>query len=868
MKNHFNRLSDLLARGVGYVFPPRQAVANFFPGLIRGSIWALVATAILSSLIFIGFVASESAFGIEEVFQLVVLAVTMSWADSPNFLVSQSTQGLESVLFEISARPTLLVVLISFIAFLAGSRFAKSEGASPVAARLYSVGLGAGFAASLLGLALAASATPFSTRLATVLNIGSDVRIALPDALDLTTAFLIIALPTWFGAWRHYSKELSTSHNPQKWLTSMVVNFTIYYAIAVTFLVVGFSIFQWIEPDFQLAIPDAEPMELTKEMILGIAIALLVILLFLPTLLVAFASLVAGYSWGPSFDGQTGEFVSNGLSMITNSLSGFGIAVDSNWLLSVWNANLIGWPAFAASIVVVGFLAAVAGANATATTGYRVIGDLTGLKLLIKFTLIAFAIQALTSFKYASEFTTISANADQESETVRQWLVFGISNASLILISIVIFSAASLAGRFQQELFTGAMPRFAKLARPRVEVGQRDFVQRLLGALVSVTVLASFLIPIGVAGAERVIANLDTPAKNGESLASLVQGGDIAALKKAFNSAKVADLNWLPTSSLEVALPGDAAELTVVTTNDLNKPWQVGNTDANVKLTWTEGDKKVVYSFSLASEVKQHLSQIDYVVFSNESAPVSLILKVGEALKIAKMTDISVNGEVVKQGQYSALPGSYVLETKGYKLVAAETVSVNTNNSSEMTYTLGEKLSLPAGAADTLKKAVEKESETCAKIDEKGKSECFSRATVIGAGKVVSGDEAANYFEATSSKFKLESAKCEDGGKDTLITATSMNRKTECTYTVSFEQVFYDYKIRKVPTYRTEYYYYLCGWFICTGSQQIKTGERDEKVRGDELGRVSYNSAVKVNVIVSGKLDENDKFQVTNSRTE
>lgn len=867
MKNHFNRLSDLLARGVGYVFPPRQAVTSFFPGVVRGSIWVLVATAVIAFLTFLGFLFSQLTFGIEEVFQVVVLAVTLSWADSPNFLVSQSSLGLEDLLFEISARPTLLVLLIAVIGYLAGRRFARSEGSSPVAARLYSVGLGVGFSASLFALALAASAAPFSSRLVNLLGISSDVRIALPDAVDLVTAFLVVALPTWFGAWRIYSKELSSQHNPQKWLISMVSNFTVYYLLVLALLIVGFSIFQWIEPDFQPAIPEAAPVELTKDSLVAIGLVLLVILLFLPTLLVAFASIVAGYSWSPSFDGQTGELVSSGLSMITNTLSGFGLSVDNDFLLSIWNANLLAWPAFAASVVVVAFLAAVAGANATASTNYRVMGDLAGLKLMAKFTLLALSIQSLTSFKYATEYTSSNVPAGQDPEVIRQWLVFGISNASLILISIVIFSAASLAGRFQQELFTGALPRIAKLSRPSISVGERGLPQRLLGTFVSTAIVASFLFPIGIAGTERTIASLDTPGKNGEALAKLVQDADIASLKEAFNSAKVADLKWLPTASMEVALPTDAAELTVTTTNDLEKPWQVGNTDANVELTWTEGDKKVVYGFSLDSAVKQHLSQIDYVVFTNEAAPVRLILKIGDALKSAKMTDISVNGEVVKSGEYAALPGSYLLETKGYKLVAGETVSVNTNNASEMSFTLGEKLALPAGAADTLKKAVEKESATCEALDEKGKSECFSRATVIGAGKLSSGDEVSSYFEAASSKFKLESSKCEDGGKDTLVSATAMNRQAECTYTITFEQVFYDFKIKKVPTYRTEFYYYLCGWFICTGSRQIKTGERDEKVRGDELGRATYTSAVKINVIVSAKLEENDEFKVTNART-
>lgn len=867
MKNHFNRLSDLLARGVGYVFPPRQALPSFFPGVVRGSVWVLIATAVVSSLTFLGFLLSQLTFGIEEVFQVVVLAVTLSWADSPNFLVSQTSLGLEDLLFEIAARPTLLVVLIAFIGYLAGRRFARSEGASPVAARLYSVGLGVGFSGSLFALALAASAAPFSSRLVNLLGVSSDVRISLPDTADLVTAFLIVALPTWFGAWRIYSKELSSQYNPQKWLISMVSNFAMYYLIVITLLIVGFSVFQWIEPDFKPAVPESAPVELTKEAIIAIGLALLVILLFLPTILVAFASIVAGYSWSASYDGQTGELVSSGMSLVSNTLSGLGVSLDNNFLLSIWNANLIAWPAFAASVVVIGFIAAVAGANATSATGYKVVGDLAGLKLIAKFTLLAFAIQSLTNFKYATEYSSTAASG-QDPEVVRQWLVFGISNASLILVSIVIFSAASLAGRFQQELFTGSLPRIAKLSRPSITVGERNIAQRLLGALVTVAVAASLFIPIGIAGTERAIASIDTPAKNGETLASKVQGGDIAALKKAFNSAKDESLNWLPTSSMEVALPGEAAELTIVTTNDLKKPWQVGNTDANVKLTWTEGDKKIVYGFSLKSEVKQHLSQIDYVVFANETAPVSLVLKVGGALKSAKLTDISVNGENVKAGEYAALPGSYLLETKGYKLVAAESVEVNTNNAKEMSFTLGEKLALPDGASDVLKKAVEKEAATCSTLDDKGNSECFSRATIVGGGKVSGGEEVSSYFEAASTKLKLESTKCEDGGKDTLVTATSMTRSTECTYTATFEKIFYDFKIKKVPTYRTDYYYYFCGWFICTGSRQVKTGERDEKVRGEELGRAAYTSEVKINVIVSAKLEDNNEFKVTNARTE
>jgi hypothetical protein len=302
-------------------------------------------------------------------------------------------------------------------------------------------------------------------------------------------------------------------------------------------------------------------------------------------------------------------------------------------------------------------------------------------------------------------------------------------------------------------------------------------------------------------------------------------------------------------------------------TNDLDKPWEVGNTDANLKLTWLQGEDKVVYSFSLKSEIKQHLGQIDYVVYENETAPVSLYLKVGTALKQAKMTDISVNGEVVKEGQYSALPGTYLLETKGFKLVAPETVTLNTTKSA-VEVTLGEKLALPAGASEKLQASVEKESASCEKLTERGNSECFTRAAIASAGKLTSGDELAQYFEVAESKYRLDSAECQAEGKDTLLNATTMTRKVDCTYTVTFNRVFYDYTIKKVPTFRTEYYLYWCGWNICSGTRQIRSGERDEKVRGDELGRGTYTSKVTVSVAATGRLDDKNVFSVTNTRVE
>lgn len=866
MKNHFDRLSDFLARGVGYVFPPRQAVAAFYPGIVRGAIWALIATAIFATISFIGFVATGAAFGIEAMFQLVVLAISLTWADSPNFL-SQTGSGLDSALFELSIRPTLLVVLIAWLAYLAGKRFANSEGASPVSSRLFAVGMGAGFAAALMALTYAASSAPISSDVLGFANLAADIRFALPDLADLTTAFLVVALPTWFGAWRQYAKTAAGQFGAQKWLAALISNFTVYYAVTVTLLVVGLTVFQLIEPDFKPAVAPADPVKLTQEMIVGIAIVILVILLFLPTLLVAFGSLIAGYSWGPSYDGQTGQLVSSSLDFVSNSLGSFGINVGNDWLLSLWSTNLIAWPAFAVSIIVVGFLAAVAGSNATVATGYRVNADFTGLKVLVKFTLIAFAIQSLTNFKFASEFNAATTASGEEPEAVRQWFVFGISNASLILVSLVIFSAATLAGRFQAELFSGAMPRLAKISMPRVATGEQTTPQRLVGVFVTTIVVASFVIPIGVATTERVLASVDSPARKGEALASAMADADVAALRDVFNSSKAKDLKWLPTQSMQVALPSADAKLEIEMTNDLGKPWEVGNTDANLKLTWTEGEDKVVYSFSLKSDIKQHLGQIDYVVYENEAAPVSLYLKVGAALKQAKMMDISVNGESVKEGQYSALPGTYLLETKGFKLVAPETLTVNTSKPT-VEVTLGEKLALPAGASEKLKSAIEKESATCEKLTPKGNSDCFSRTTIAATGKLTSGDEVAQYFDVAESKYRLEGAECAAEGKDVLQTATLMTRTVECTYTVTFDRVFYDYTIRKVPTFRTEFYLYWCGWNICSGTRQVRSGQRDEKVRGEELGRGTYTSKVTVNVVATGRLDDKNVFSVTNTRAQ
>jgi len=867
MKNHFSRLSEFLARGVGYVFPPRQAIAAFYPGLARGAVWALIATAILATLTFIGLVASNASFEIEDIFQLVVLAISMTWADSPNFLSSQYAGELDSVLFELSVRPTLLVVLLAWIGYTAGKRFANSEAASPVSARLFAVGLGLGFAAGVVALTYAASSSPISGSLLGMANLPADLRFAWPDFLDVATAFLVVALPTWFGAWRQYSRALVGQFGPQKWLTAMISNFTVYYAATVTLLVIGVLIFQWIEPDFKPAVAAADPVELTKEMILGIAIVVLVILLYLPTILIAFGSLVAGYAWAPSFDGQTGQLLSSSLEFIQNSVGSFGVSLGKDLLFSLWNTNLIAWPAFVVSILVVAFLAAVAGSNATIATGYRVIGDQTGFKVLAKFTLLAFAVQSLTNFKFAYEYDSVSSAAGSDPEVVRPWLVFGISNASLVLISIVIFSAASLAGRFQPELFSGSMPRLARVSIPRVTTGDRSTAQQVLGLFVSAVVVISFLIPIGVASTERVLASVNTPARNGEALGEAVSVGDIAALREVFNSAKIKDLKWLPTESMQVALPGSDSQLEITMTNDLDKPWEVGNTDVNLKLSWLDGDKKIVYRFGLDSEVKQHLDQIDYVVFENETAPVSLYLKVGSALKQAKMVDISVNGQVVKEGEYSTLPGTYLLETKGFKLVAPESVSVNTTKPS-IEVTLGEKLSLPSGAAEKLQVAIEKESGTCETLTEGGNSACFSRAAIASAGKLSSGDQVAKYFEVAETNYRLDSAECAAEGKDTLLSASTMTRKVDCTYTVTFNRVFYDFTTRKVPTYRTDFYYYLCGWNICVGSRQVKTGERDEKVRGEELGRGSYTSKVIISVIATGKLDDKNVFSVSNTRSE
>lgn len=845
-----------IASNVGQAIWPSPSRAKIFvESLGRGVSWSLVLLLILAVPVFALSLNTQS-FGIslsaDDIARSVVfLAVAASGSFIQLLVDGQAFQG-ETFYLDIGSSPSLITLLIGYLAYRAGSRikeFRNSSDSVKQLAGFSSLGLGLGFAGALY--------------LATVLAAGSVagygmVELAPMSLTSFLWAFFVVGLPAWLGALRSGNRKTSSAW---RWAFSAVRTFGIFYLTLLGVLGLTFLVYHWIAPDFFMSLKEMDPvpgLELNGWLVLAIVIGFL---LFLPTLLFNLFAVALGAEYAVKFDVLGLDLVSllesipfiDGVSMATSLGS-----VSILGTLGVW--------AFLAVILAVALSSMISGLAATGKASMDVVFRRDLITGLVVVFLVGFILRSVTQFTGVWTNQGVAPrDATDGTLSLQEGLVaIGITTASfafvLAIVALFLVLGASTASVFTQESF----PRLSSiLSAKALEANiERGLFSMIFGRVVATVAALAIVLPLGVALIERTWASFDGPVNKFRDVQSLVETGDLEKVKKFFAQEAAKDAVWLPDEILLAARPTADSRESIGVTNSWGDAWKTGQLDANGKISWKTDSGPVVLKLGTESEVSPHLRFIHNAKYTATAQRVQLNLSYGEFVSAAGMTDLSVNGVMVSSGTYDAIPGTYSVKTPGFKLVApSETLFVT--NGTEMNFTAKEEALVPAAASAILDKEINRLAQECAKFNTINSPRCFTFEEIYASRKPVGTPPADEYFAIETGDFKVLKTTCSGSGTDELLSASSVERSSACTTEMSFDVTYYESKIEVSDVFQTQIFNACPGLSNpCNRSRQVKVGTKETEVIGDRIGRGAMTSSVSFLVAAMGTLQENGSFNI------
>jgi hypothetical protein len=269
-------------------------------------------------------------------------------------------------------------------------------------------------------------------------------------------------------------------------------------------------------------------------------------------------------------------------------------------------------------------------------------------------------------------------------------------------------------------------------------------------------------------------------------------------------------------------------------------------------------------------------------VFAPQLKPVILSISKSSSLSSGTEIKVKVNGVSMNPGNYRAIPGTYFVESPGYKLVADTKLKITTDGDSA-SVVVGQQINYPAGAKETIASVVDQQARECLKVSGKGASSCFGVSQVRSAAEAVSGTVPDNSGDYDESAFAGKDSKCVAGTrKDSLVSATKINSTTSCANTVSFSRTYYATAkktvSRCVPAHiafdgsvvqrnaanhrwENDLYWYEDADVSYDSCHSRETVQVD--TRGAKLATIGFSSKVSFNIQTSGVLDGSNNFKVS-----
>lgn len=859
-----NQFLARLLQASGFFGVTERRIRAFGEGFAKGSWWLILWALVLSVPIFLSLfvITSDPTTTVSDFIRAVIASVVQaSGGLSSLSATGGSLDGLTFYL-DVALRPTALTLLLAVLAYRQGrarqadeNRDRSSEGTS----LSYALGLGAGFAS------LAAVATYVASGVASIdaeLDSAFYARIEPASLLTISLMTVVIAIPAWMGGNREASSRRSS--NPWVWAHSAVRTFALTYSVLILITLILIALYLVISPVFTYSSPEIESTEgfkLEPQQIGQVLAAIVGALLVLPTFLFYILTFGLGAGVGVKSDIE-------GL----NILDLFGNLVPTNYLYDFGFMSLetvIGWPVFAAALLLVSLVALISGAAATYKTQVAIDFRrhfLVGLS----------AVAATTGILYF--LTTISVSwtnkgvpASEIDETglllQRGLLGIGANSTSLLLIVALVAVFASLGAAGARVFTTSAFPKVVRLLSlgRLVNSGSRSLGALIFGTAITVSLMAAAIAPVSVAAIERAWATIDTPSKKISAVAEQLEKAELKDLKTLFTTDETKKLAWLPDAVLKQALPTSEMPQSLKLKNQNRGDWQVGQLDVAGTVSWKlpKSEKKIKITLLADGQVKDHLKVVTHADYTVAKTSITLDVAAGKFLAPTGKSNLQINGQKILDGNYRALPGAYVVSTDAYRLVAATKKTVLTNKA-ENVYVPEELPNLTGEYEKVLNDEINKKAKDCTNFKEIDKAKCFSLEDIYNSRNEMSKKEPSKYFGFQTNGFKVTGFECNSEPSDRLLSASHVIRVADCEVKMNFTLDYYKSKAETRKVTRQENYN-ACPSFgeaVCLRTRTVNMGTKQVEVRGDKIESIEFTSSVPVFVEALGFLDEKGKFSI------
>lgn len=802
-------------------------------------------------------VAAVAALSVQAVYSG---AFSVSRTDPIELFSIETTVGLV-------AFPSLFTIAIMVISVLSTRRLLRSLTAHRLVAALV---LPLGFALTSIGLVWALvfvtnryAVFPLDSEL---FGIGSELFGLTISSLTLGDVLAVVAVtsvPAFLAGFFLLFPESGFDKVLGWFLRTLRTFFLAFFAVGA---ITGFVYFLYslIGVDFGASPSTAAVAEADWA---AITIALVLILVFLPTILLNTLWIFSGAQVGVQADPATR------LSLADVTPGGW---FDDFFFLggsySLWDSNPL--LAGAALFVVLG-IAVFSGAVSAKYSKFHPqtfwpLAVQAGLALLF-----ALAIKWFTSAHYFFR-TVISGNIPEDfdssefvsdSDLLGFSFSWGISELAAIALALGIVVSAFFGARYFATWLPGVFPRIATaISLRRSDSGEEEgpsTAQRLTArGLISVGALLA-LGALSLATAERVFAIVDSPERYVTKIAQGLASDSIAERKSVFK--KDSALTWLP----EDALPAighpfeDGFEVQIL---DLRgREWQPGGLTA-VATIKSVGDPRVAVSFDVTAEVDEYPLGFHRAVFGGQPSAPTIGLNLPDVLLEAGVGEFQVAGVSVAPGKYFALPGAYELDTEGRGIVSATEQTISLGGT-PVDVQVEPVVDLPPAVDGELTSRLDQILEACSDFNVQGVSDCLSVAGEKERAESLEGPPPVDYFDFVSSgEFEIAFLGC-DEPTDNLDSAFALTRLQKCRWNVDTERTYFDTRIVRTPVYGTqdswrwnrectrEYnsyfddYYWLGCWE--NNPVQVQTGTSSSEVRGAEVFRAIFRSEVTIEMEVT-----------------
>lgn len=854
-----SEFKSLLSNVGGAIWPTPSRAKVFIESLGRSVSWALVLLISLA-LPMIALSLNSQVLGVslssdDLTRSIVILAIAAS-GSAIQLVVDGSAFQEATYYLDLGITPSLITLLIGFIAYRAGTRIKEFRNSSDSMRQLSgfsALGLGLGFAGTLFLASVIAAGS--------VLEFGV-VELAPMSLASFLWAFFVVALPSWLGAMKTGNRKTSSVW---RWVYSAIRTFGIFYLVVLGITALVLLVYTLIAPVFANSLPlpaevsgPSAPPSPNGWLVLGVVVG---ILLFLPTLVfnVFAVALGAEYAYQIDYLGL------NVLALAENIPFVDGLSLVSS-LGAVSILNSLGVWAFVAVLVAIVLSSLISGVAATGKASFDSVFRRDLVSGLVAVFFVGFVLQSITKFNAVwTNGGVPSKDAVEGSLPLQEgFLTIGITTASFALILALIALFLVVGGSKSASFIHESFPRLVSaLSAKTLDAGiNRELPAVAFGRVVASIAALAIVIPLGIATIERSWASIDNPGNKFRDVAALVESGDLEKVKEFFSKGAAEEPMWLPDEILQAARPSSESRNPIEVTNGWDDPWQIGQLDAYGKLSWKSDSGSVVLDLETESEVSDHLRYIQHVNYTATAQRLNLTVSYGKFLSDAGRKEITVNGVSVPVGSYAAIPGTYTVKSPGFQLIApSETVFVT--NGSDMAFTAKEQPLIPANAETVLDKETDRIAKLCGNFSTLNTSRCFTFEEIYAYRTPVGSAPADEYFAIKTGEFEVLDSKCSGSVKDELLSASSVMRVAGCSTEMTFEVTYFESKIEVSDVFATQTYNACPGLSVaCTRSRQVKVGTRETEVIGDRIGRGTMSSTVPFEVEVMGTLKDDGSFVI------